>query len=238
MKFATKILLFASAVFLTVLPVGAQSTYSFTTSLGSGSFTLNTNNLVFTGSNGSAAGYTDSKDTLTFEGIGYTNLDFSVFNNSFLAGFGDGFQILVNKSPYNSSSTLELDVHGSGSVVNGVSVSDLLTVLSSFDFLETNSFFSEVLYYHPNTGYQESGTIISFQLLSASTISNFGMQTNRFGFNISGATNATVVVEACSNVINPVWSPVQTNTLTNGSYYFSDSTWTNYPGRFYRVKTQ
>jgi hypothetical protein len=36
---------------------------------------------------------------------------------------------------------------------------------------------------------------------------------------------------------NPVWSPLQTNTLTGGSCYFSDSQWTNYPGRFYRLRS-
>ena len=31
-----------------------------------------------------------------------------------------------------------------------------------------------------------------------------------------------IVVEACTNLANPVWSPVETNTLTGGSSYFSD----------------
>jgi hypothetical protein len=66
---------------------------------------------------------------------------------------------------------------------------------------------------------------------------NFGIQTNRFGFTISWATNVPVVVEACTNLANPAWSPVATNTLTSGSFYFSDSHWTNYPGRFYRLRS-
>ena len=51
---------------------------------------------------------------------------------------------------------------------------------------------------------------------------SFGVRTNRFGFIISWATNISVVVEACTNFANPVWQPVQTNTLTGGSCYFSD----------------
>jgi len=43
------------------------------------------------------------------------------------------------------------------------------------------------------------------------------------------------VVEASTNVGNPIWLPVGTNTLTGGSSYFSDSQWTNYHGRFYRL---
>jgi hypothetical protein len=61
------------------------------------------------------------------------------------------------------------------------------------------------------------------------------VQTNQFSFIISWATNGTVVVEACTDLANPVWLPLQTNALTNGSFSFSDPQWTNYPGRFYRI---
>jgi hypothetical protein len=64
----------------------------------------------------------------------------------------------------------------------------------------------------------------------------FGVQPGGFGFTISWATNASVVVEACTNLANPVWLPVSTNTLTGGTSYFSDPHWTNYPERFYRVQ--
>ena len=64
---------------------------------------------------------------------------------------------------------------------------------------------------------------------------NFGVQANEFGFTVSWATNLSVVVEACTNLANPVWNPVSTNTLTGGTAYFCDSQWTNYPGRFYRL---
>jgi hypothetical protein len=66
---------------------------------------------------------------------------------------------------------------------------------------------------------------------------SFGVQTNGFGFIISWATNNSVVVEACTNLANPVWSPLGTNTLTDGSSYFSDPQWTNHPARFYRIST-
>jgi len=64
---------------------------------------------------------------------------------------------------------------------------------------------------------------------------NFGVQPGGFGFTISWATNASVVVQAATNLANPVWMPVSTNPLTNGTSYFSDPQWTNYPERFYRV---
>ncbi|MGO9610383.1 MAG: leucine-rich repeat protein, partial [Verrucomicrobiia bacterium] len=63
----------------------------------------------------------------------------------------------------------------------------------------------------------------------------FGAQSNQFGFTISGSSNLVVVVEACTNLVNPAWVPVGTTTLTGGSSYFSDAQWTNYPARFYRL---
>lgn len=65
---------------------------------------------------------------------------------------------------------------------------------------------------------------------------NFGIQTNSFGFTISWDTNTAVVVEASTNLQD--WTPVITNTLVNGTNAFGDSTWTNYPQRFYRVRSQ
>jgi hypothetical protein len=66
---------------------------------------------------------------------------------------------------------------------------------------------------------------------------NFGIHTNRFGFIISWATNIYVWVEAATNLVTPVWSPISTNTLTAGSSYFGDPQWTNYPVRFYRLRS-
>ena len=65
----------------------------------------------------------------------------------------------------------------------------------------------------------------------------FGGLANEFGFNITGTNNQHVVVEACADLANPVWLPIYTNTLTGGSIPFSDPNWTNYPGRFYRVRS-
>lgn len=71
---------------------------------------------------------------------------------------------------------------------------------------------------------------------------SFAVQTNRFGFNITGSSNLVIVVEACTNLSNPIWLPVSTNTLntfigTNGMSFFSDPQWTNYSSRFYRFSS-
>lgn len=75
-------------------------------------------------------------------------------------------------------------------------------------------------------------------ILTRANGSSLGVQTNGFGFVSSWATNVPVVVEACTNLANPIWSPLRTNTLTSGSSYFSDPQWTNYPKRFYRIRLQ
>ena len=67
---------------------------------------------------------------------------------------------------------------------------------------------------------------------------SFGVPPGGFGFTISWATNVSVVVEAATNLANPVWIPVSTNTLTGGTNQFSDPQWTNYPGRFYSLRSQ
>lgn len=58
-----------------------------------------------------------------------------------------------------------------------------------------------------------------------------------FQFTISWGTNTSVVVvEASTNLHD--WTPVSTNTLVNGTSAFVDSAWTNYPHRFYRLRSE
>jgi hypothetical protein len=70
---------------------------------------------------------------------------------------------------------------------------------------------------------------------------SFGVRTNQFGFTITGSSNLVIVVEACT-LTNSTWIPVGTNTLntfigTNGTSYFGDPQWTNYPLRCYRLRS-
>ncbi len=66
--------------------------------------------------------------------------------------------------------------------------------------------------------------------------SSFGVWTNWLGFNITGTANIPIVVEACTN-FGSAWIPLQSASLTNGSFYFSDPQWTNYSNRFYRIRS-
>lgn len=66
---------------------------------------------------------------------------------------------------------------------------------------------------------------------------SFGVHSNQFGFNIVWASGQEIVVEANTSLTNSVWQPLQTNTLSSDSLYFSDEQWTNYPSRFYRISS-
>jgi hypothetical protein len=105
---------------------------------------------------------------------------------------------------------------------------------------------SGTAYYLPGTtgwGSTFGGFPTAFWVLpNPLTLNNglkFGPQNNQFGFTISWTSNATVVVEASATLAHPIWSPVSTNTLTAtlGTSTFSDPHWTNYPSRFYRLRS-
>jgi len=66
---------------------------------------------------------------------------------------------------------------------------------------------------------------------------SFGVRLNRFGFNIAGTPDIPIVIEACTNPGAGSWVLLQSCTLTNGSVYFGDPQWKNYPGRVYRVRS-
>jgi hypothetical protein len=97
-------------------------------------------------------------------------------------------------------------------------------------------------YYLPNTtGWSNFSTNTGIPAVLWSPVMQvdspgFGSQYNGFAFTISNGstTNVPIVVEACTNLANPVWIPLLTGTLTNG-FEFIDPQWTNYPTRFYSL---
>jgi hypothetical protein len=66
---------------------------------------------------------------------------------------------------------------------------------------------------------------------------NFGVRSNRFGFDVTGTTNIPIVVQTSASLSSPAWTPLTNVTLTNGLFYFSDAGWSNYPGRYYRISS-
>ena len=65
---------------------------------------------------------------------------------------------------------------------------------------------------------------------------NCGVGINGFGLTVTGTNGLAFVIEASANLTDLTWVPLATNTLTGGTSYFSDPQWTNYPGRFYRLR--
>jgi len=104
---------------------------------------------------------------------------------------------------------------------------------------------SVTVYYHPGTtgwgsSFGERPTalwVLPYPVILTTT-PYFGIQNNQFGFRISWATNAAVVVEASTTLANQTWSSVSTNTLTDGWSYFSDPKLRNFARRFFRVRSQ
>ncbi len=64
-----------------------------------------------------------------------------------------------------------------------------------------------------------------------------GVRTNQFGCEVTWADGRNIVVEGCSDLARGNWSPLCSNTVVNGSFYFTDADWRNYPARFYRVRS-
>jgi hypothetical protein len=118
--------------------------------------------------------------------------------------------------------------NGNAPAITGLPLFDDSSTVTNYFLPDTTGW-----YYWYSTGLQLAPWLPTMQ--PHTTDAGFGGQTNPFGFNITWASGQTVVVEASTNLID--WGPVQTNTLTTGSAYFSDSEWTNYPGRFYRLRS-
>jgi hypothetical protein len=104
--------------------------------------------------------------------------------------------------------------------------------------------FGTAVYYLPGTtGWSSFSAnnaglpVVLWNPLIQASGASFGVQNNQFGFNIIGTADIPIVVVACTNLASPFWTPLQTAILTNGLLYFSDPQWTNYPGRYYRIRS-
>lgn len=97
------------------------------------------------------------------------------------------------------------------------------------------------LYYLPGyTGwtntFADRPAVLWNPVIQAGT-ADFGVQASRFGFTITGTKDIPIVVEASAAAPVAAWSPLQSCTLTNGSIYFSDRQWADYPARLYRIRS-
>jgi hypothetical protein len=95
-------------------------------------------------------------------------------------------------------------------------------------------------YYLPGTAgwadFSANNGVYLWNPLGPSGHVSIGVQSNQFGFNFNGPGDLLVVVEATTNLADPVWIPLETNTLRNGSFNFSEPLQTNISGRYYRIR--
>ncbi len=95
--------------------------------------------------------------------------------------------------------------------------------------------YNPIVYYLPGaTGWSSSFGGCQ-ALLWNPVVQAAGVQSNLFGFDISGTMNIPVAVEATSSLAGGNWVPLQMGMLTNGLLHFNDSDWATYPARFYRL---
>jgi hypothetical protein len=97
------------------------------------------------------------------------------------------------------------------------------------------------VYYMPGTAgwgptYAGIPTALWNPVIAASD-GTLGAHAGQFGFNITGTSNISVVVESCTNLAGGIWSPLQTLTLTNGTVRFAETLQTNAGGRYYQLAT-
>ena len=101
----------------------------------------------------------------------------------------------------------------------------------------TGSIWPTVYYLPGTTGWDSLQVrMMCSPVLWQASGSSLVVVTNGFGFTVTGTADIPMVIEACTDLANSAWSPQQSCTLTNGAIYFSDAQWTNYPGRFYRLR--
>jgi hypothetical protein len=97
------------------------------------------------------------------------------------------------------------------------------------------------VYYLPGTGAWDSTvggrpTVLWNPFILASG-PGLGGQSNGFGFNITGTADIPVVLEATTSLGSGGWVVLASFNLINGSVYFNDPDWTNYPARMYRLRS-
>jgi BspA type Leucine rich repeat region (6 copies) len=69
------------------------------------------------------------------------------------------------------------------------------------------------------------------------TAPSFGPQLAGFGLPITGTPDIPIVLEVAAQAGGSPWTPLLSGRLTNGSIHFRDADWTNFPTRFYRIRS-
>ncbi len=193
----------------------------------------------------------------TFMGCGLTNvvISNSVTNIQGFAFFGCPLASLTLSSHVTSigqeaffscTNLTNITIPGSVTSIGQWAFASCLNLTSAWfqgnaPFDDGTAFTSDrnaIVYYLPGTigwGAMFGGAPTKSWFQSQPAILAFGVRAHRVSFTISWATNVSVIVQTCTNLANPNWIPVATNTLINGTRPFLDMQLANDPSRFYRV---
>jgi hypothetical protein len=200
--------------------------------------------------------------SLTSIAVNASNPDFSSVdgvlfnqNQTMLAAYPGGLTGAYTIT--NSVTSIEAEAFGGCPGLTDVYIPSSVTSLGDFAFESCNSltgaYFqgnaptpgvevfddvnaaAKVYYFAGTTGWSTTYGGLPTVMLNPPAITGIGVQSNEFGFTIIGTNTQVVVVEACTNLANANWQPIQTNTLTAASFNFADLEWTNFPIRFYRI---
>ena len=149
--------------------------------------------------------------------------------------FSDCSSLSVLVIPRSVTSILSSPFFGCASLETVYFMGDAPTVISDELWYAPRS-----IYYLPGTtGWRATLAGVPTALWRPQLVANdgrLGMKADQFGFNIKWASDQVVVVEASQNLANDDWFPVRTNSIVNGTSYFSDPEWANCPQRFYRLR--
>ena len=133
----------------------------------------------------------------------------------------------------NSVTSIESYAFYDGTNLNGVYFNGNAPNLGEYVFAYDNN---ATVYYLPGTtgwGPVFAGRPTALWKPQVQTSdASFGVRSNQFTFKINWASDMVVVVEACTNLANPTWSALGTNTIIGGSSYFERSTVDELPQPF------
>ncbi|HMP81615.1 MAG TPA: DUF4082 domain-containing protein [Verrucomicrobiota bacterium] len=59
----------------------------------------------------------------------------------------------------------------------------------------------------------------------------------QFGFTVTGPEEQVFIIEKCTNLSAPVWTPIATNVISGGTFDFSDLRRDDTPNCYYRIRT-
>ena len=183
-----------------------------------------------------------------------TYIDFNVFENCIRmtsVNIGNGVNIIPNM--FNNCTSLVSAVIGSNVTSIRDGAFNNCTRLTKVYFMGNAPEYEDPIFSGANSAtiyrLQEStgwptvpnlwaGRPTALWLPEAMADKYLGLQEGQFGFNIGWARGKSVIIEACADLTTSNWTALATNTIINGSFYFGDPEWMNYPGRFYRFSSQ